>query len=128
MSLGFPNLGYATDYYKSQIPVELPPLNQEHKTCETLNKEWKGNLQREWDNCTIDNTIKKDLSWKDLNDDEKQDKINAMCCENILQCNNPNQWLKKHNYNVTCADLGKPSPFPHFGDIRPDKHSWSGVI
>lgn len=127
MSLGFPNLRYTTDYYKSRTPVELPPLDQEHKTCETLNKEWKGELQREWHNCITDNPLKKEPSWENLKDDEKQAKINAMCCEEVLQCNNPNQWLKKHNYNVTCANLGNPPPFPHFADIRPVKHSLFGV-
>jgi hypothetical protein len=135
MSLGFPNLEYATNSHKFQTPVELPPLNQEHKTCERLNKEWKGELKSVWHNCVTSKRLKKNPEWKDLSDDDKRTKINGVCCEEVLQCNNPNQWLnnegiKSNGQTITCPNLGKPSPFPHFGDIRPQasvQNIWWGI-
>lgn len=112
--LGSPNLEYSTDYYNCQSFVKLQTLDQQHKTCSTLNKELNGTLQQEWNNCTIDNPLKNNPLWKSLDEDQKQTKINAMCCEEVLQCNNPNQWLKQHNYNVTCTYSGKGGDFPHF--------------
>lgn len=57
------------------------------------------------------------------------------CCEEVLHCNTSNQWLKNEGIkiqwsNITCANLGKPSPFPHFGDSRPQetlKNTWWGI-
>ena len=34
------------------------------------------------------------------------------CCSKVLQCNNPNEWLKKNNFNDRCT-INQPTG-PHF--------------
>ena len=106
---------------------------QQNKTCDQLDKEWnKGitpsSLRNEWNNCT-DSPIKdKDPIWKKLNPYERQKNTNLLCCKEVLQCNNPNEWLKKNNIQFSCPDSGQPSPYPHFGDLRPESKTLWGII
>ena len=91
----------------NQDPLDTP-------TCEGLDKRWKGRLKRSWNNCSTNNIITKDPEWKELSATQKQAKINTMCCEKVMQCSNPNEWLQNNNINVTCVGSSAPNQ-PHFG-------------
>jgi hypothetical protein len=92
-------------------------------TCNTLDKGWKSDnsstsLKNEWLNCvSVDNPLRKDPEWKELSDKEIQNNINIHCCNYVMQCKNPNEWLVKNKINVICPLETKPN-YPHFGDIQ----------
>lgn len=100
----------------------LMPLNT--PTCISLDEQWKSNnsgtsLKNEWENCVNDDRMKKNPEWGDLSDKEIQNNINVRCCNYVMQCKNPNGWLKRNKINFKCPLETKPN-YPHFGDIQLD--------
>ena len=50
------------------------------------------------------------------------------CCNKVLQCNNPNEWLAKNwdnKFDLKCSE-SEPSHHPHFGDIK--QYNGEGVM
>jgi len=112
----------------SQDPLSYP-------TCDKLEKKWAGskstNLRQEWTNCaTLANPISKDPEWGDFTDKEKMEKINSYCCELVMQCSDPNEWLEKNNIKqgMTCT-VSKEPDRPHFNvfAVRKMHKMWTGV-
>jgi len=99
------------------------PLEQQNKSCDQLNSDWNGELNTVWKNCVDD---KKEMEgnrlWKKLGKQEKQNKMNAICCQEVLQCNNKNDWLQKNNYSYRCTIKEEPNQ-PHFGSIAHGNNS-----
>ena len=101
--------------------ISLSPLN--YPTCDTLENQWNHqdkniSLKREWNDCVTNNT--KNPQWKKLSTKQQQSKVNQMCCEEVLQCSEPNKWLHKNNFDVTCNITSQPIQ-PHFGDVHKEK-------
>jgi hypothetical protein len=94
------------------MTTQLPPLNTQ--SCQKYEKTWKDGLKSHWDNCTNNTPENKNPLWNELSDVQKQEKINVECCDEILQCKDPNTWLKNNNYKFRCPVREKPN-FPHFG-------------
>ena len=105
----------------SAFPILEDPAN--FKTCEEIDREWKEGsgvnkgLKYSWYNCIKDIKLKDNSMWKDLNKDAK---MNAHCCDTIMECNNKNEWLKSQKIDVLCPISKKPDQ-PHFGDIEEHK-------
>ena len=102
-----------------------------YNTCDQLDKDWHNStspssLYNEWNNCSNSPIRDKDPLWNKLKAEEKQQKINLMCCKEVLQCANPNEWLETNNIQFRCPEE-KPVPFPHFGDIKPQSSMLWGV-
>ena len=99
----------------------LSPLN--YPSCSELEKQWDHpdndlSLKREWNDCVTNNPLaQKNPEWKKLSDKSKQSKINQMCCDEVMQCKNPNGWLLKNNFDVKCNLESTPDQ-PHFGDVQ----------
>lgn len=75
-------------------------------------------LHDSWNFCVSGLEKNKNPEWKDLDDKQKQQNQNDLCCKEILQCKNPNDWLKHKKINVTCPSH---NVYPHFGDIKSHK-------
>lgn len=110
-------------------PVNPDPLNEQNRSCKQYNQhilEIGGEpLRREWNNCINDQRPQgKDL----VTQEQKQRFLMDGCCNKVLQCNNPNEWLAKNwdnKFDLKCPESA-PSPHPHFGDIKP--YSGEGVM
>lgn len=86
-------------------------------TCDNYDKLWKskgGSLKNEWLGCTQDNPIRK----------YDPSKVIPTCCEEIMQCKNPNEWFQKNNINSTCIIHKKPDQ-PHFGTVQKQQYDLS---
>ena len=99
------------------------PLNEKNTKCGALDTYIQNKLNgepliRQWKNCITDQRPK----GKDLDTEEaKQRFLLSGCCNKVLQCNNPNQWIDK-NWSDNKFGLSCPPPqkndHPHFGDIK----------
>lgn len=110
-------------HYNNHIQLKSPPLDQLDKTCDFIDK-------KEWDVCSNSPLKDNNILWHELSKEEKNYRMNLVCCNEVLQCNNPNEWLKKNNISFKCPEEKK---LPHFGDIKVEyfeyskKKSWSGI-
>ena len=70
----------------------------------------------EWESCINDQRTRGDTQ------QEKQQNMLKECCNLVLQCKKPNEWLKSNwddnKYNLYCP-TPKKIDHPHFGDIKP---------
>lgn len=81
--------------------------------CNILDKKWKksnDSLLGVWKNCTLG----KPINYR-------------TCCDQVLQCNDQNTWLKKNNIPYSCPPP-RSSPGPHFGKIRSTHNFKTGVF
>jgi hypothetical protein len=86
--------------------------------CDTLDKKWgEDGLKQVWNNCVENNPIKNDPEWKGKSKKTVDSKINSYCCEEVMQCCDPNDWFSKNSINVQCA-IKKDPDYPVFGDIK----------
>jgi len=110
-------------------PINPDPLNEQNRSCNQYANDIKEKsdepLIRHWNNCINDDSQnRKDL----ITQEQKQRFLMYGCCKQILQCNNPNEWLAKNwdnKFGLKCPK-SEPSPHPHFGDIKP--YSGEGVM
>ena len=111
-------------------------MDPQNKSCDQLDQQWQSGLMpssllNEWKNCVNSPDRDKNILWKDLPLQERQQKMNLECCELVMQCNNPNDWLQKNNINFACPVQKQPD-YPHFGDLKPVSNNknnhWAGVF
>lgn len=112
---GFPVLGKSFQYLlcNSQDPPKI-----QNRTCDQLDAIMNHTLRSSWNNCM--DTKKSDEEnpeLKYLKPKEKRAHAIGQCCNQILQCNNQNDWLKKKDIPVRCAIPDDPVQ-PHFGDVK----------
>jgi hypothetical protein len=97
------------------------PLDIQNTTCDQLDahvkRKYNDSLMQSWTNCMNHDDSDKNPERQDLNSDEKNALAVSDCCNQILLCNNPNDWLKKKNISAICET--PPDPIqPHFGDLK----------
>ena len=86
------------------------------ESCNNYNKLWEnkgGSLKNEWENCIAGNRIDPN----NPNVKQHKEKVNKLCCSEIMQCKNPNTWFLKNNIDAKCKLTQNPNQ-PHFGDIQ----------
>lgn len=83
--------------------------------CRDYEKKWTNiSLDTTWKNCIEQNNFSKDST---MTDEEKKKQVTQVCCQQVLQCTDPNEWLKSKGYSGTCQVSQEPDR-PHFGNIK----------
>jgi hypothetical protein len=94
-----------------------------YPSCNELNNRWEKEtttLKNQWRDCMGGTNMKNDPENMGLSKEDLIKKENTFCCNEVMQCDKPNDWFQQNNINAMCV----PNKInrPHFGDLQLISH------